>query len=809
MTFLHASCTRNVAVAALVLLPLACGDASTQPAAESTTVEEPPMPPASANASPTTPEGRNRLSETASPYLLQHAANPVNWWPWGDEAFEAARALDRPIFLSIGYSTCYWCHVMERESFEDDAIAEYLNEHFICIKVDREERPDVDEIYMSATQLMNDGRGGWPMTLFLEPTSLRPFFAGTYFPPVGSGGRPGFLDLATSIAEGWTTNRDPIMQQADAVARAVTNRLSVVLDPVPVTAAAVDAGTRALMARYDAVNAGFASAPKFPMPMYATLLMQAAWEDDATRSAVTHTLDRMLMGGMYDQVGGGFHRYSTDRAWLVPHFEKMLYDNGQLASLYAEAYDRTGDGVYGATLRETLDYVLRELTHEQGGFLSAQDAESNHREGETYIWLPRQARAAMEEGGLDADTIELAMRIYGLDAASNFRDPHFPQDGGRWVLRLSRRPDLIAQEEGMAGGDFHQAMVAINTALLAARDKRDQPLTDDKVIAAWNGLMIAGMADGGRVLNDQRYVDAAASAASFVLSQMRAENGALMRSWREGRLSGEGFLEDYGAMLVGLLSLHRASGDQTMLEEAIDLYDEARRRFHVEYAGWYDTQAGQGDLFVRTRSMFDGAFPAPTSLVLSALVTLEEVTADRRYLNDAMEIIDVLSPLLERAPVAAPMALSAIDVLMDRYPAHFAASTGPDSASDSVVSMRCEPATLSIPRGGSIDVVITLEMERPWHVNSNAPGGAYAVPMDIVVVGSGMTAMPKWPAATVMAVAGERLNVYGDSVSIPVTLSAAADASGTPALMIRWQACDDARCLQPETNQVPIRITIE
>ena len=349
---------------------------------------------------PTATEGRNRLGETTSPYLLQHAANPVHWYPWGNEAFEAARREHKPIFMSIGYSTCYWCHVMERESFEDQEVADYLNEHFISIKVDREERPDVDEIYMTATQIINRGRGGWPMSVFLDPVELKPFFAGTYFPKEDKGTRRGFMSILAFIDDVWKNEPDKVQQQADAIANAVINRLTSTTETTSLSLEVVKKGVAQLLTQHDRVKGGFATAPKFPMSIYCDFLMEVGWETPQVKEAVKLTLDEMLMGGMYDQVGGGFHRYSTDANWLVPHFEKMLYDNGQLVSTYANAYERTGETTYARVIEETLAYVNRELSAPDGGFFSAQDAETNHLEGETYLWRDAEFVEVLNDAGL-------------------------------------------------------------------------------------------------------------------------------------------------------------------------------------------------------------------------------------------------------------------------------------------------------------------------------------------------------------------------------------------------------------------------
>ncbi|MHC4991738.1 MAG: thioredoxin domain-containing protein, partial [Planctomycetota bacterium] len=450
--------------------PAAMQDEPPAPAATPTTateqnenaMTEPPT------ETPPAIELRNRLADETSPYLLQHEANPVHWFPWGPEAFEAARALGRPIFLSVGYSTCYWCHVMERESFENEQIAAIMNEHFICIKVDREERPDVDDIYMRAVQMLNQGHGGWPMSVFLEPGGLRPFIGGTYFPPTDQAGRPGFPTVLEQVAAFWRDRRQDVVQQATMVADAVRQQMAVEFAPQEIGRDEIARAQGQLMSMYDQQDAGFVVAqqrrPKFPIPSALDFLMSTAWDVESNRKAVIHTLDRMATGGMYDQVGGGFHRYSTDEKWLVPHFEKMLYDNGQLASTYAEAYQRTGDAFYAQIIRETLDYVIREMTSPEGGFYSAQDAEVNHREGQNYLWQPGEVRKALSEAGRE-DLVDLALEVYGFNNGTNFQDPHHPEDEATNVVYLVERPDVMAGRLDLALEEFESRLVAINEIL--------------------------------------------------------------------------------------------------------------------------------------------------------------------------------------------------------------------------------------------------------------------------------------------------------------------------------------------------------
>jgi uncharacterized protein YyaL (SSP411 family) len=597
----------------------------------------------------------NRLVDATSPYLLQHAHNPVHWFAWEEEAFLAARAADKPIFLSVGYSTCYWCHVMERESFENETVAAVMNEHFVCIKVDREERPDVDDLYMTAVQMFSNGHGGWPMSVFLEPNSLEPFFAGTYFPPRDAHGRIGFVTLLQRIGQMWKDGRAELLDQASRAADAIKAELGTTAAALIPGGEDVERGRTQLLSTYDATLGGFGGAPKFPQPGQLQFLMETAWEDDSARAAALHTLDAMSMGGMYDQIGGGFHRYSTDAKWLVPHFEKMLYDNGQLAEVYARAFELTRESWYERVLRQTLDWTLREMTDDSGRFLTAQDAEVDASEGASYVWT-RDALAGALAGSEDA---VFAQTLYGLDAGTNFRDPHDPSADPVNVLFLARRPDP---------GDFDR-IDNINRALLGVRNTRKQPMTDDKTLTSWNGLMIAGMAEGARVLDEPGYLEAATRAAEFVLNTMRGASGQLMRSSREGQVAIGAFLEDYAFLVHGLLKLHKATDENAWFVAASGLMDEAQELFRdPEGKGWFDSRPEQEDLFARTRSRYDGAIPGASSQMALNFIELYDATGEARYLDEAVSTLSALGQRIRQFPTSAMVALRAVDRIARDYP---------------------------------------------------------------------------------------------------------------------------------------------
>jgi len=753
-------------------------------------------------------EGRNRLGETASPYLLQHAANPVHWYPWGEEAFEAARTQNKPIFLSIGYSTCYWCHVMERESFENQEVADVLNADYIAIKVDREERPDVDEIYMTATQMITRGRGGWPISIFLEPAQLQPFFGGTYFPRHSAGGRRGFIETMDFITDKWKNENDSVLNQAILVGNAVASRLTTKQEPVPLNSEAIERGVSTLLSRYDPKRGGFSPAPKFPMPIYSDFLMNVGWDIPQARKSVTNTLNQMFMGGMYDQVGGGFHRYSTDGDWLVPHFEKMLYDNGQLVSTYADAYERTGDPTYAKVIEETLAYVDRELSTPEGGFLSAQDAESNHLEGETYLWRKAEIAEALAQAGL-SDELDFTLSIYGVDKGTNFRDPHHPEVPPTNVLYLTDHPEQLASKHNMTYQEFQNKVDTIDAALLAVRNTRDQPSTDDKVITAWNGVMIKGYADAGRILENPTWISRAESAANFILENMQTDTGKLLRTWRKGRGGSEAFLIDYSALIRGLLAIYRANHAAKTMEQAIALYDTAKSLFYVEGEGWYDTEEGKSDLFVRTRALSDGAMPAASSLILMDQIDFTELTGESRFLQDALATLDSESQLISSVPLAAVVATQGLNALLEAYPEKFDEEFEITMDNPSPVRMSCEPSTLVVPLGSSAELVVKLRVANGWHVNSNTPQNEYAIPLSIKSIDENITISVTWPEGESITTSGEQVEVYSRVVEIPVRVSASSIVNGPVSLTVTWQACDVDACLAQETHRIPCEIIVE
>jgi uncharacterized protein YyaL (SSP411 family) len=580
----------------------------------------------------------NRLAAASSPYLLQHRENPVDWFEWGEDAFAAARHRDRPVLLSVGYSACHWCHVMAHESFEDEATAAFMNEHFVNVKVDREERPDVDRIYMDAVQAMT-GRGGWPMTVFLTPTG-EPFFAGTYFPREALGHHPSFMTVLTQVTRAWDERREDLEAQAERLTAAVRSRLPA--GDVPPAPAMVSAALGALAEAHDPQHGGFGGAPKFPQPAYLELLLRAlALDLDPARSLremLVVTLDRMAAGGIYDHLGGGFARYSVDERWLVPHFEKMLYDNALLARVYLRAWQLTGSDSYRTVATETLDYLLRDLRHPEGGLFSAEDADSEGVEGKYYVWTWDELTAAVP-----GDAALLAT-LYGASPGGNFEGAnilHRADDLAAVAARLDTSVDEVVRRKGI-----------VDDTLRTARGHRVRPGLDDKVITAWNGLALRAFAEAGAVLGDARYLDAARGIARFVGERL-IRHGRLFRSWRDGNLSVPGFCDDYGAMAVGLFTLFAATGEQRWYAEARRLTHEMNRLFADPGGGFFATGDDAEELIARPANYLDNPAPSDNALAAEALLLLTSYSGERWARDSLAGIGDAAGRLLASHPHAA------------------------------------------------------------------------------------------------------------------------------------------------------------
>ncbi|MBZ0169299.1 MAG: DUF255 domain-containing protein [Kofleriaceae bacterium] len=599
------------------------------------------------------PQHTNRLIHETSPYLLQHAHNPVDWYPWGEEALRRAREENRPILLSIGYSACHWCHVMAHESFEDGAIAELMNQHFVCIKVDREERPDLDAIYMAATMAMNQGQGGWPMTVFLTP-DMQPFFAGTYFPPRNGLGRPGFPTILKRIAEVWREQPDGLRTQAVEITGRLRESSRPPL-PLPVGRAEIAAAVAHFAATFDPAFGGFGSAPKFPAATALSLLLRHHRHtgDAHALQMIRTTLDAMARGGIYDQIGGGFARYSTDERWLVPHFEKMLYDNALLARTYLEALQVTGDPLYRRIAAEVLDYILREMTAPEGGLYSATDADSEGEEGKFYIWTPAEIVAI-----LGAEEARVFCAYYDITESGNWE--------GKSIPNIRRTATQVAAKLGISGEALQISLDRARCKLYGARRQRVPPGLDDKILTAWNGLMISAMTEGYRILGERRYLDSAIRAADFLLCTLVGPDGRLLRTYRSGFAHLNAYLEDYACLCEGLIDLYEAGGDGRYLRDAVRLAERLLADFVDEESGAFCTTSRDHEsLILRHREGTDGATPSGNAVAASALARLSFHMARDDLRRAAERAIAAYGKQIALYPHAFTKSLAVVDLLLE------------------------------------------------------------------------------------------------------------------------------------------------
>jgi uncharacterized protein len=595
----------------------------------------------------------NRLARESSPYLLQHAHNPVDWFPWGEEALAKAKAEDKPILLSVGYSACHWCHVMERESFENPDIAAVMNRHFVNVKVDREERPDVDQIYMQAVQSLT-GHGGWPMTVFLTPDGI-PFYGGTYYPPTDRHGLPGFPRLLEALADAWRNRRAEVLRSSQEITAQLGQTERLRRSTQLLTDEILFSAFQGISGQFDEQLGGLGGAPKFPQPMIWEFVLRT-WKrtgNDRAREMVTRTLTAMARGGIYDQLGGGFHRYSVDAHWLVPHFEKMLYDNAQLASLYLHGWLAFGDGEYRRICEETLDYLRREMTDPAGGFYSAQDADSEGEEGKFFVWTPEEIRAT-----LPAEETERALAYWGVDRGANFE--------GQNILYVPGPP---APED----------VAAARHRLYTARERRVHPQRDDKVLGSWNALACRAFAEAGRALGRPDYVAAAVKNADFVLTAMR-EDGRLLRTWKAGQAKLKAYLEDYAMLSAALLELYEATFARRWLDAARAVADDMLRLFWDDgIEGFYDTGADHERLIVRPRNLFDNAVPCGSSVAVETLLRLAVLTGESQYESTAVTALRPVGDLMSRYASGFGRFLCALDFHLS--PKIEVALVGPTTAS--------------------------------------------------------------------------------------------------------------------------------
>jgi uncharacterized protein len=592
----------------------------------------------------------NHLLAEKSPYLLQHAHNPVEWYPWGREAFEKAEREDKPVFLSIGYATCHWCHVMAHESFEDEEVARLLNQSFIAIKVDREERPDIDQVYMSVCQALT-GQGGWPLSIFMTPEA-KPFFAGTYFPKSSRLGMSGFIQLLTQIAGLWQRDRERILQAAEQTTQAFHQRPDPGSGGITLRDQTLDLGSEQLKKSFDSQWGGFGKAPKFPTPHHLTFLLrrQGRNPDPQGRRIIEKTLQAMRFGGIFDHVGWGFHRYSVDEKWMVPHFEKMLYDQALLAMGYTEAHQAFKHPFHAQVSREIFDYVLRDMTSPEGGFYSAEDADSEGKEGLFYLWTYQQVRDS-----LDRDAADLFCRFYNISPAGNFEE-------GKNIPHISISPEEFALSEKMELRELNTRLNEAREQLFTVRERRIHPLKDDKILTSWNGLMIAALAKGTQALGDPVYAQAAGKAARFILETMRTTEGGLYRRYREGQVAYPGFLDDYAFFIWGLIELYETFFDIRFLEEAAALNQRLIDLFWDEEMGGCFFTPGEGEkLIFREKDLYDGATPSGNSVTALNFLRLGRMTGNTDLEQKADQLFNHFSGAVASYPMGYTQFLNALD----------------------------------------------------------------------------------------------------------------------------------------------------
>ena len=601
----------------------------------------------------------NRLKDESSPYLLQHADNPVDWHPWSDEAFRIAREADKPVLLSVGYSACHWCHVMAHESFEDEATAEMMNALFVNVKVDREERPDVDDIYMQAVQAIA-GQGGWPMTVFLLPDG-RPFYGGTYYPKESRYGMPSFQQLMGAIHDAYRNKRDQLEAQADNLHQALKRDVLGIgrADDSGLTLELLDEAALKMMDAMDPANGGFGDQPKFPNPISLEFLLRHVdrTQDERALQLTMLSLRKMAQGGIYDQVGGGFARYSVDAHWLVPHFEKMLYDNAQLSRLYLHAWQLTGDDFFRLVAEDIYDYMLREMTAAEGGFYSATDADSEGVEGKFFVWTIEEAREALAPiSNKLPRALEIAVEYFGMSAEGNFE--------GSNILFIPRSPAETAEELGLTLGQLEQAVSQIKDQLYAIRSQRIPPSLDDKILTAWNGMMLASLAEAARLLGRQDYLDAARRSGEFLLKHMVGDEGRLFRSHKNGRSTLNAYLEDYANLVDALLELYQTTFEERFFVQARRLVEVALARFKSADGGFYDTSDDHESLIVRPRNLQDNVTPSGNAMMAKQLLRFSAYTGDSRYDEAGREVLRKLSDAMRQYPQAFAESLNAADMLI-------------------------------------------------------------------------------------------------------------------------------------------------
>ncbi len=786
----------------------------------------------------------NRLAKETSPYLLLHAHNPVDWYPWGPEAFEKAKREKKLIFLSIGYSSCYWCHVMERLVFTRTDIAKYMNEHFVNIKVDREERPDVDDIYMTSLQIYyraigNPQAGGWPLSMFLTP-DLKPLGGGTYFPPEDKEGQQGFPSVLQRIQKAWTDTPEDLLKNGEALANMLktTVRVRPSLVPIKLDQELVTTAVDELKATFDTEFGGFdynpeqPKRPKFPVPVKLSLLQKHLLQHPKDQGAemLYFTLDHLAAGGIHDQLGGGFHRYSTDRFWRVPHFEKMLYDNAQLADVYVAAFKATNNPLYKSVAEDIFTFVLRDLTDDQGGFYSALDAETDGVEGQYYVWSRDDVKKALEP-----EDVRLFGQHYGMH-----REPNFEHG---YVLEVVRPISKLAEEFKLTATEVDQRLRGINAKLLAVREKREPLLRDDKVLTSWNGLMIRALAHGATALNRPEYLHAAEKAATFILSKMRDDNGRLLRTYRAQVAKVPAYLDDFSFLIEGLLALHTASGDEKWLNAAIRLQDQQQKLFWDERQhGYFFMGTDHEELLVRIKDMHDSVLPSGNSVAVRNLLRLAKLANKPEYRQHAEQTLEAGSQVLKETPRSAVnMAVALSEFLMvpaaklddkqssvdedadESDTAKIILVAGQEPAAEPPAKKKKAPEYVKgqaflefdkLPSDGSCEFCIVLDIQDGWHINPN-PAQDEAVATELTFKSKLKSTIDQiiYPEPEEHEVPGLKKKVlyYTKQVEIRGLVEAPVSALGKDEeleFLVKYQACNKDRCLRPVIMSLKVPVAV-
>lgn len=752
----------------------------------------------------------NKLVDEKSPYLLQHAHNPVDWYPWGEEAFEQARLENKPIFLSVGYSTCYWCHVMEKESFEDEEVAAVLNEHFIAVKVDREERPDIDGQYMLATQLAT-GRGGWPNSVWLTADG-KPWMAGTYF------SKPDFIKLLLKLSDLWETRRADVDKEAERLSAAVSksatspNRIGGTLD-----VAMVEDGLATLLKDYEPRYGGFGMAPKFPPHDTLALILERYREtgDDSLLLPLTKTLNAMWLGGMHDHVGGGFHRYSTDREWLLPHFEKMLYDNAQLMRSYSDAYLITKDPIYRKIVEDIYLWVSREMTGAHGAFYSAIDAGEVGREGETQVWHREEL-----DDILGAERAVLFSEIYQIVERGNFVEERSGERTGENIPHLTKPIDQIAQDRGVDPIELAAELAQMRAALLANRMNRPQPHVDDKVLTSWNGLMIGALAYAGGLFDEPKYTDASIRAADFILTKMRSDDGVLLRTYRDGIAKLPGYLDDYAYLAQGLVELYKTTGESRWLEEAERLAESLLLSFEdTQNGGFYFTSAEHEQLLLRSKQLGAGGnLPDANGILAQVFLELAEILERPEYVAVVKRSLESLTDVMQRNPSATQQLLVATQRYLKQTAGAESTSVSEADAvaSADVAMIEAYQSRLSVKPGETFEVAVTLQIEEGWHLYAQNPEIDFLIPTTVEAISTPNVSFGdvRAPQAEEKfdALLQQTMNTYIGEITfyVPVTISAEEEAGTVEfTLEVMTQACDNRSCLAPQTTALELSIEID